>query len=440
MTTGRPRAKLPYKGAATALLLLAATAAQAQLLPPDQSLVHFDRYTSVRERQLPGYTANDIRLGAFTLSPQVSATGQYSDNIFALEQGAVSDTSVAVAPSATLTTDVPNRSLSLSASARIERFAHYHSENDEEADASVYGTQDLGRSTRIRAIGRFHTGRESRESQNATSLTQRPVRYNTEGAGLGVTQQFASVLITGEGDFQRSKFYNATLQDGTTLDQQYRNNDMKTLRVRAELAQSPSLAYFAQATRGWVDYTSNGNAGGAVASLPGADPASRSIELLGGVRFELPVRARGEIGVGYVDANFRGGSVTRHFAGVAVNTNVTLFPTQLITVTLNGQRSLNDAGTTVPSGYVALSGGANVDYELKRNFILSANVQLERDTFNSLNRRDGRVTLGAGAEYRLTGGFWLRGSYDRLDLSSVGIDRYKSLVRNRIQLGITFRA
>ncbi len=427
-------------GTVAAALLLAGTAAHAQLLPPDQSLVHFDRYTSVRERMIPGFTANDIHLGGFTLSPQISAIGQYSDNIFALERGTANDTSVEIAPSATLTTDVPNRSLSITAGARIDRFAHYHSENDEEADASVYGTQDLGRSTRLRAIGRFHTGRESRESQNATSLTQRPVRYDTQGAGLGVSQQFASVLITGEGDFQRSKFYNATLRDGTPLDQQYRNNDFKTLRVRGELAQSPSLAYFAQATRGWVDYTGKGNAGGAVASLPGADPASRSLELLGGVRFELPVRARGEIGVGYVDANFRGGSVVRHFAGVAVNTNVTLFPTQLITVTLNGQRSLNDAGTTIPSGYVALSGGANVDYELRRYLILGANVQLERDTFNALNRRDGRVTLGASAEYRLTGGFWVRGSYDRLDLSSVGTDRYKSLVRNRLQLGLTFRA
>ncbi len=426
------RIRLTTAKLATATMLLAGTAATAQLLPPDQSLVHFDRFTSVRERMIPGFEANDIRLGAFTFSPQISATGQYDDNIFALERGAVGDTSVAVAPSGTLTTDVPNRSLSLTASGRIERFAHYTSENDEEADASLYGTQDLGRSTRIRAVGRFHTGRESRESQNATSLTTRSVRFDTAGAGVGVTQQFASVLLTGEGDFQRSKYFNATLQDGTPLDQQYRNNDLKTLRVRAELAQSPSLAYFAQATRGWVDYIAN--------SGSGADPASRSVELLGGVRFELPIRARGEIGVGYVDANFHGGSVSRDFAGVAVNTNVTLFPTQLITVVLNGSRALNDAGTTIPSGYVALSGGANVDYELRRFLILSANVQLERDTFNALNRRDGRVTLGASAEYRLTGGWWVRGSYDRLDLSSVGTDRYKSLVRNRLQIGLTFRA
>ena len=200
---------------------------------------------------------------------------------------------------------------------------------------------------------------------------------------------------------------------------------MKSLRVRAEVAQSPSLAYFAQATQEWIDYRVGGRGRG-----------TKNLELLGGVRFELPIRARGEIGVGYVHAKFDGAATS--FSGVAVNSKVIFFPTELLTVTVNAQRSVNDAGTPNLSGYVSLSGGAQADYELLRNLILGANIQFERDTFNGLDRRDRRAGGGASVEFRSRGGWALRASYDILDLSSTGAARGKSFMRNRALLGLRF--
>lgn len=411
--------------AGLAVLVCAGGSARAQLLPPADSLVQFNRYTAVRDRVTPGYAPVDIALGSFTLSPALDVSGEYNDNIFALETPRVGDEFIDIAPSALLQRNSDDRLLSLNASGHLDRYATHPSENTEEVDVAGYGTQQLGKGTKLRIIARYHQDRESRESQNAYVLTQRPIRYETSTAALGVTQRLASVLLSGEAGFQRAHYFNAALFNGTPLDQQFRDNDLKTVRLRAEVAQSPSLAYFAQATQAWVDYR-----------VAGPGSGTRNLELLGGVRFELPIRARGEIGVGYVHASFD--SAVRSFSGVAVNTSVTFFPTELLTVTVTGQRSVNDAGTPNASGYVALSGGVQADYELLRNLIFGANVAYERDTFNGFDRRDRRAAGGANVEYRSSGGWALRASYDVLDLASTGTARYKSFSRNRALVGLRF--
>jgi hypothetical protein len=197
-----------------------------------------------------------------------------------------------------------------------------------------------------------------------------------------------------------------------------------------EFAQSSALAYFVQATRDQVDYRNN--------ALAGATRNSTTLELLGGVRFELPIAARGEIGVGYVRANYADPDF-RDFSGLAVNANMSLFPTQLTTVTLSAERSVRDSGISASRGYVATTAGIQVDHELLRSLILNASVRVERNSFNGIERRDRRTEFGAGADYRMNRNFTLRLRYDGLHLSSSGADRYKSFARNRFSLSLTAR-
>jgi len=417
----------------TGLVLLAAGgsgAAEAQMLPPDDSLVRFGRYVAVRERQIPGYEASGVPVGSFTLYPSLAVSGEYNDNVYALGSGKVDDAFVRFEPAAQLQSNWTRRSLNLSASGQIDRYLHQTSENEADVNLSAYGIQEIGSGTRIRLIGRYQEARESRESQNAFVLTDRPIRYEAATAALGLSQRFASILVSGEAGITRSTYFDGTLRDGGTLDQTYRDNDLKRLRLRTEIAQSPSLAYFAQVTYDITDYRRS--------ATEDFDRNSRSYELLGGVRFELPVLARGEVGIGYVNTDYHGAQF-RSFSGLAVRSKVVLFPTQLTTVTLTAQRSVEDAGIPQSSGYVALSGGVQVDHELLRSLVLGANVQLERDSFNGIDRHDGRVGVGANAEYKLKRGLSLRVGYDRLDLSSHGADRYKSFTRDRVLVGVGLR-
>lgn len=416
--------------AGTAMLLASTSAARAQTLPPEESLVRFSRYTAVRERVIPGYEPREIRLGSLILSPALEATARYSDNVLALDTDRVGDASILLQPSAQLRTNWARRLISLSARGGIERFADRTSENAEALDLSAYGIQEFGAGGRIRAVARYRQGRESRESQNAFVLTERPIRFQETAGAIGASYRFSRILVAGEAGITRSRFADGRLPDGNVLDQDYRDGNSFRLRGRVEFAQSSALAYFAQATRDHVDYRS--------ASPSGTTRNSTTTELLGGVRFELPIPARGEVGVGYVRANYADPGF-RDFSGLAVNANVSFFPTQLTTVTVSAQRSVNDSGIAASRGYVALVGGVQVDHELLRSLILSASARFERDSFNGIDRRDRRFEVGAGADYRMNRNVSVRARYDRLDLSSNGVDRYKSFARNRFSLGIGVR-
>ncbi|MGL5838579.1 MAG: outer membrane beta-barrel protein [Sphingorhabdus sp.] len=404
--------------------------ARAQGLPPEESLVRFSRHIAVRERVIPGYEAREVRLGSLILSPSVETAIRYSDNVLALDADRIADASLLLRPNMQLRTDWARRLVSLSASSAIERFADRPSENAETLDLSAYAFQEFGAGGRIRAIAGYRQGRESRESQNAFALTERPIRFRETRGALGASYRFARVQLSGEAGLTRTDFSDGRLPDGNALDQDYRDADTFRLRSRVEFAQSSALAYFAQATRDHVNYRDP--------AVQGSIRNSTTIELLGGVRFELPIAARGEIGIGYLRANYADPGF-RDFSGLAVNANLALFPTQLTTVTLSAERSVRDSGISASRGYIATLAGVQVDHELLRSLILSASARFEGNSFNGIDRRDRRTEFGAGADYRLNRNFTLRARFDRLDLSSSGVERYKSFARNRFSLSLSAR-
>ncbi len=419
-------------------LTLTSVAACAQMLPPDQTLLPFTRYMAVRERMILGFDTPGVQVGSFTLRPTLDLTGDYNDNAFALQSPRIGAGYVAITPAAQLQSNLSNRSITLGASAEFDRFFTHTSENTETVNTSAYGTQELGSNTIVRAIVRYNEQRESRESENSFSLTERPVRYEQETGAIGLSHRFASVLISGDAGVTRSHVFDArqlpnnliALPTDPLVSEQYRNNDNFELKLRAEVAQSQALSYFAQVTRDATSYDRDPQFG--------FGRESKNYEVLGGVRFELPVLARGEIGIGYQDSSYRGTKFSRS-SGLAVNSTVMFFPTQLLTVTVDVRRAANNAGLTNASSYVQRSGGAHIDYELLRTLIFGAGVQFERDRFNGIDRRDGRLGFNGTVDWRFTPRLWLRGAYDRLDLSSNGVDRYNSFVRNRFTLGIGVR-
>ncbi len=415
---------------AIAVLVTLAGGAKAQMMPPDESLVTFGKYIAVRERVVPGYETRGLPVGSFRLYPALTVTPQYNDNIYALDAPKTYDVSVNVVPSARLQSNWSNSSLSVNVAGQFDRYASHGSENVNGADLSAYGTHNLGSDTRVRAYARYLSGRESRESQNAFALTERPIAFDTKTASLGVSRRFAALRLSAELGITKSNFSDGRLRSGLPLDQDYRDSELKRVRLRAEVAQSPSLAYFAQATFDNTDYDAP--------TALGSARNSNAVEILGGVRAELPVLMRGELGVGYLRSSYRS-TQFRRFSGFAINSRLQFFPTQLTTVTLTAVRSVNDSGIPNSSGYLATSAGLQVDHELLRSLILGASLGYERDTFNGADRRDRRVSFGTSADYRMNRLVSMRLSYERLSLNSEGADRYKSFSRNRVLLTVGLR-
>lgn len=410
-------------------MLAGGAAAQGQTLPPDESIIRFERDVVVGDRAVPGSSALGLRLGSFAVLPRVDVSGLYNDNILALERPRKDDFALRVAPAVLIQSNWSRHSLNLSAEGTFDRFAETSSENRNAYNVSGYGIAELGDDMRLRGLARIREDRESRESQNAFTLTNRPIRYRSTEGALGLTRTFTRLQLAAEGGYARYDFSDGTLPNGAVLAQDYRDANIWRLQGRAEFAQSPSFAYFAQVNQSWTRYSQD--------TLAGDSRNSRNLRALGGVRFELPVLARGEVGVGYVRSSYRDARF-RRFSGLALSSRVLFFPSQLTTVIVDAQRQVNDAGLPNSSGYVQLRGGVQVNHELLRTLILRASAHFERDSFNGIDRRDKRFEGEASAEYALRNGWRIRLAYELLDLNSKGLDSYKSLTRNRATVGLRY--
>ena len=414
-------------------LVSGAMPAEAQMLPDDQSMVVSQRYQSVHERQLTGYSTPGIPVAGFEVRPSINADAIYNDNALALEGDGTGDELVRFTPSVAANSNWSNSLLSLSAAANIDRYATLRTEDTENLNASIYGWHNLARSTRIRAIGRFQTLRESRESQDVFVLTRRPVRFSNATVGIGLSHRLANAILQLEGDVSQTNYDDAVLREtGAPVDQDFRDSLLKRVRGRAEFGQSPAIAYFIQGTYDTRDYR-----------LSDSNPLARArgsdiIEVLAGTRFELPILARGEIGVGYTRGSYSGAQFNT-FSGLAIRSDVTFFPTQLTNVVVTADRRVSDTGIPNSGGYASLGGGVRVDHELLRPLLLSASARFQRDSFNGVDRDDNRLELGASADYRVNANLSARISINRLDLSSRGSDAYKSFVANRFLIGIGLR-
>lgn len=414
---------------ATTLSMVAIGDARAQVFPPPQPSVD-ERYTAVRDRPHPELEAQGLRLGGFTAYPSLGVAGIYDDNVLATEGNTRSDGLIRISPELRVQSDWPVNALNLRLAAQAERYFDLTSENGTDLDAGMDGKLGISRDTELRFVGRWQRDRESRRSQDVFVQTERPVRFSTTSFGVALTHSMARIKLAGEASVQRFDYQDARLEDGTPIDEDFRDSNLVRLRGRATYAQSPALSWFGQLTYDRREYRTSR------IGSPRRD--SDGYEILGGVVFEPAALMRGEIGVGYLTRNYRS-PLFGDFSGFAMNGKVELFPSQLTTVTIKAKREANDAGIPQSSGYVTTGGEVSVDHELLRSLILTAAASYQTDRFNGIDRKDRRWGARFVADYRMNRNIALRLSYDHLNLDSNGVDRFKSFTDNRVLFGITTR-
>jgi len=421
---------LRVAGGLMMVMPVAAHAQESQLLPTEAPRFDMERYTAVRDRKQPGYEASGIALGGFTLSPSITASAILDDNIFAQENGKVSDSILRIRPEATLQSNWGRHSLALRAQGTIDRYARRSSEDIADVDLGATSVLDLGDATTVRAGVRYLDAHQSRQSQDAFAQTIRPTRYTTQSAGVAVTKDIGRLRLSTDATVAHRNYRDGTLPDGSIYEQDTSDSDSYRIGARLSYAASPSIAGFVRVLGDWRNFRLG------TAETPKRD--SRGYQMLAGVEFEPAALMRGSIGVGYISQHFRNPYYT-DLSGLAVNATVAFFPTQLTTVTLKADRQVLDSGIPGSGGYLSTNASIGVDHELLRQLILGASVGYQKNRFNNLDRRDGRITGSARASYRANRNLAFDLRYDLLDQASHGLDRYRSFTDNRLMFGVTLR-
>ena len=377
--------------AVSSALLLSAGAATAQTLisVPDfgaPAIYGRGKNVSVLERDRPDYQAIGVHNGGFTIYPRIVVAVETIDNVYA-SPNKTSDTAEVISPSVVAQSNWGRHSLSLYARLDESQYNHLKAEDTTAWVLQGNGRIDVHGESYINIGADLQHQFEARGSQVSVIDTVHPVAFNTQGfyiRGLYGEDRFRGAL---DANYRAFQYQNQTQTDGTPAIEDARDFHNYALGGRLDYALTPDEALFGKFT-----YTDTQYIHGTMdAAAPGGaftdKRNSTETNTLVGGNFDITGLARGEVGVGYVDRKYQSVNF-KEVAGLSVAAKVEYFPTQLLTLTLVGQRQVNDSSFSSTGGYFQNTITGEADYELRRNIIISGAGGYERDQFPGLNRND----------------------------------------------------
>jgi len=386
-----------------------------------------DKNVTVRERPRPDYEAVGIKAGGFTLYPRVTAGVEYNDNIYANDVIEESDTIWRVKPEVAARSNWSRHALGAFASASINRYSDFDTENTEEYTLGVNGRLDIVRGANISGSAQYQKLTEPRTSPQSPAASAKPIEYELFTSKLTGVKEFNRVRLTG-----RLSDYDYNYDDGATLlggpvDQDFRDRNEFYFGGKAEYAVSPDTAVFLQVLGNKKDYdlsTSDRNSDGYVATV--------------GSNFELTDVIRGDIAVGYMKQSYDTPSYGK-IDGFSAEGKLEWFPTALTTVTATGGRTIEEAVANGSPGYISNNIGVNIDHELLRNVLLSANASYGKDNYEKIDRDDKRTGAGASVAYLLNRRVGVFLTYTYLKQDSSGADNGTSFTDNKIAASVALQ-
>ena len=177
-------------------------------------------------------------------------------------------------------------------------------------------------------------------------------------------------------------------QDGSIINQDSRDGQIYSLHSRVDYAFSPVLGWFAGV---------EGNQRN-IRGTPGQTLDSQGYRALSGITIGFTNLISGEFGAGYVQQRFDDLSIGT-IEGPSYRAMLTWRPTRLLDVHFKAEQIVTETSDTSSTGVLANALQLGVDYELRRNVIVSLAGGYENDHFFGQQRRDKVITSDARLKY-----------------------------------------
>ncbi len=386
-----------------------------------------DKNTSVRQRPRPDYEAIGMKAGGFTLYPRVTVEAVHDDNIYAVATGEQSDVIWRVKPEVAARSNWSRHAVGAFASASVNRYADFDTENTEEYTLGFNGRLDVERGSYISASAQWQALTEPRTAITAgtpAGATAKPVEYYLWSGNLTGVKEFNRLRLTGKLD---TKTFDYDDQGSLTFNQNNRDRDEFYYGGKAEYAVSPDTAVFASLVGNTKEYDT---------AVAGRD--SDGYVATVGANFDLSQAVRGELEAGYMSQSYDN-ALFNDIDGFSAKGRVEWFPTELTTLNVAGSRSIEESTAANSPGYVANSVSAGIDHELLRNVLLAANASYGKDKYEQIDRDDKRTGFNASAAYLLNRNVGLFLTYTYLKQESSGTAKGSSFTDNKLAASVALQ-
>ena len=368
------------------------------------------RNESVTERARPDYDPIGINTGAFLVRPRLETGLGYDSNIYLMRSDTTDAPYAVISPSVRASSTWSRHRVDVMASTNLRRYFGESRRNETTWNTGALGRLDINNALSLTGEAQFAKLAENTlsgavSSQQAAFSRYRRDYYNVRGEYR--SGQFRTFLTADNSVF---RFSDMTLSDGSRIDQTDRDRNVKRAVGQVEYAFTPSVSAYGQGTYDWTDYKRP-------QLLSGADNRdSEAYRVLGGFNFDLSGLLRGTLGVGYIRRNFDSVQY-RTVSGLSAEARIEFFPSALTTVTLQGQRMLEDSNINQTTAFFSNAVSLRADHELLRNLILNAQGELEYQDYLNSPRHNWIYRLTTGARYLVDNRFSIavNGQYARRD-------------------------
>lgn len=413
---------------ALACWALLATTATAQAV--EESAFARDRNVNVRERPRPEYDTLGVRRGAFLIFPKVEISLAFEDNVFAEEEDPEQDAVVNFIPSVRAESQWSRHQVRAGLQLSTFQYGRFDTNNNTTYSANASGRLDVVRGTAVTGAVSLDHLVESRTSPSSPLEAVDPIEFDRAAFDIGASREVNRIRISGALHFQDYEYENARSFEGELIDEQFRNHTIAEQEVRVDYAISPALAVYGNAARNDWTYKEP--------DPSGVRRDASGYQLAVGADFDLTQLTRGRVQAGYLSQSFDDPRV-EDVSGLGFLAQVEYFPTPLLTVAVNAERSVVPTGVIGAGAVVRGALGAVADYEFRRNIIITARTQYAADDYRGLDREDRILSATIGAAYLLNRRVGLNAVVSHYRQDSEGAFRGRRFSANRVQLGFVYQ-
>jgi hypothetical protein len=346
--------------------------------------------TPVKNRQQPGYEPVGIRAGSWMFSPALISGGFYDSNVFSSNINKRSDIAAVFEPSLRANTLWEQHGIDV----RLDEQSTVYNQNSglDQNNVSLKGNAWFDIAHDMQLLTNFQIAHLNEGVGTLTSPANavQPTPYDLLSGDVTLRKQF-NRLTTSVGVRVDSYNYGSTVaQDGTVINEDSRDGQIYTVHGRIDYAISQTLGWFSGVEGNQRD----------IRGLPGEPLDSQGYRALTGVTVALNNLISGEFGAGYVQQQFADPTIGT-ISGPSYRAKLLWRPTRLLDVHFNAEQIVTETADTSSSGVLANAVQLGVDYELRRNVILSFTGGYETDRFFGQLRKDHVFTTDASIKYML---------------------------------------
>ncbi|HEY4135444.1 MAG TPA: outer membrane beta-barrel protein [Alphaproteobacteria bacterium] len=346
--------------------------------------------------------------GSFQLYPKFETSVGYDDNLYRKDTNTSADEIFTFAPSLLLQSEWANHALYFSTGALAAEHVENTSENYLNYYVGTGGRLDIEEDEFINGNLRFGQEHEQRDSPDDLGLPE-PTPYRTYAGDLSYTKRGSAIYDRVAFNFLRSDY-----DDVGTVNNDDRDRNEYTLSWRVGWEDVPGMVYYLEPsvnTRVYDDEVDD----------TGLRRSSKGWQLLAGINWDVSGVTYAEFGVGYMSQDYDD-ALLPTVSGWSMNSKLLWNTTELVTMTAEAQRSIDETTQVDASGILATRASFTVDYEALYNLILDAKVSWRNDEYQGNSRNDDTWIYSVGARYLMTENYYslLRFSHDVRESNQTG--------------------